>query len=92
MTNTLRYKLFIIFLVLIFIFVPVLSSLASIKILINNDYLKSDVDPQIKNGRTFVPIRAVLEAFDAELTWNQASQTVKVIKNNNVIMISVGQS
>ncbi len=39
-----------------------------------------DVEPFIENGRTLVPVRAVAEAMGAEVSWNEATQTVSLKK------------
>ncbi len=42
--------------------------------------LELDVEPRILNGRTLVPIRAVAESLDAEVTWDSAAQSVIIKK------------
>lgn len=42
-----------------------------------------DVPPQIINGRTLVPARAVAECFDCNVTWDNASRTVLITTSNN---------
>ncbi|MCL2456269.1 MAG: stalk domain-containing protein [Defluviitaleaceae bacterium] len=37
-----------------------------------------DVPPQIINGRTLVPVRAVAESFDTEVNWNPDSSTITI--------------
>lgn len=41
-------------------------------------YIKFDVQPQIINGRTMVPIRAVVEELGYDVTWDDKSKTVSV--------------
>lgn len=41
-------------------------------------FISFDVQPQIINGRTMVPIRAIAEELGYEVGWNQSSQTVKI--------------
>lgn len=36
------------------------------------------VEPFIENGTTYVPVRAVASAFDAEITWEQSTLTVYI--------------
>jgi thiol-disulfide isomerase/thioredoxin len=62
-----------------------------IKIYFNNSRLISDVSPIIKNGRTLVPIRALLEAFDATVSWDSESKTIICKKNYTSIKLVVGQ-
>jgi hypothetical protein len=47
-------------------------------ILINGVKMMNDTTAQIINSRTYVPIRVVLEAFGATVTWDQATYTVLV--------------
>ncbi|QIB68631.1 hypothetical protein Ami103574_04540 [Aminipila butyrica] len=59
-----------------------------VEVPINQNYIivngnKQDIDTaaQVVNSRTYLPIRAVLEAFGASVSWDQTAQTV-VIKTN----------
>jgi hypothetical protein len=47
-------------------------------ILVNGVTVKNDTSAVIKNERTYLPIRAVLEAFGAGVAWNAGSKTVVV--------------
>lgn len=47
----------------------------------NKDTMKLDVAPEVIDGRTFVPLRFVAEAFGAKVTWDDATQTAKVFSN-----------
>ncbi|GEM_PF-6951231 len=38
---------------------------------------------KIENGRMLVPLRAVAEAFMAEVSWNMKTNTVEIVKNEN---------
>ncbi len=40
-----------------------------------------DVAPQLVGDRTMVPVRAVAEAFSAEVTWNDSEQSVNIKSN-----------
>lgn len=44
----------------------------------NGEKVTLDVPPVIKNGRTLVPVRAVAEAFGADVQWNGAQRTVVI--------------
>ncbi|MDR2902977.1 MAG: copper amine oxidase N-terminal domain-containing protein [Clostridiales bacterium] len=52
---------------------------------VNWEEVTLDVAPQLINDRTMVPIRAVSEAFDAEVAWDAAASTV-VIKSAQPIV------
>lgn len=57
---------------------------------------KQEIDPGkgtvmiIKNGRTFLPIRAVIEAMGGIVEWNQSDKRVSVYLNNNIIHLWIG--
>lgn len=46
--------------------------------IINNDTIGLDAPINIYNGRTFVPLRFVAEAFDIDVNWNESTSTVKM--------------
>lgn len=45
---------------------------------VNGKDIPIDTAAIIKNNRTYLPIRAVLEAFKSTVTWNQQTQTVSI--------------
>ena len=55
-----------------------------------------DVKPEITTGRTMVPMRAIFEAVGASVTWDQDTQTVISIKNDeatqNVVVLQIGNT
>ena len=46
--------------------------------------------PKAVNGRTLVPMRKFFEAFGADVTWNQGTQTAKAVKGDMSVEISIG--
>lgn len=46
--------------------------------------------PKAVNGRTLVPMRKFFEAFGADVTWNQSTQTAKAVKGDMSVEISIG--
>ncbi|MBR1443309.1 MAG: hypothetical protein IJ583_07235 [Firmicutes bacterium] len=63
-----------------------------IGIIINGKQMYSDVPPQIIDGRTMVPMRAVFEALDANIYWDNATRTVTADKNGNTIKMTIGEN
>ncbi len=55
------------------------------EMVVNNNRIYIDTPPEIKNNRTFVPIRAVAEAFDCEVTWFDNERKVEIQKDNKVV-------
>lgn len=68
------------------------STYASIGIKINNQVLNTDVEPQIVNGRTMVPVRAIFEGIGANVEWNPSSKTITGKKDNTTIVMQIGDN
>lgn len=45
---------------------------------VNNQILSLDVPPQLIHNRMLVPLRALAEAFGAEISWNNKTKTVSI--------------
>lgn len=52
----------------------------------NDDPVTIEIDkaPVIVNGRTLVPVRAVAESFDCNVSWDQDTKTVSIIDINSI--------
>ncbi|NMD15018.1 MAG: copper amine oxidase N-terminal domain-containing protein [Caldisericales bacterium] len=46
--------------------------------LVGNQKVQLDVPPEIKNKRTFVPIRFISEVFGADIVWDKDTQKVTI--------------
>lgn len=51
-----------------------------------------DVRPKVKEGRTLMPIRALVEALGAEVTWDAETRTVTILKGETTIELQIGSS
>jgi len=51
--------------------------------------LKTDVPPVMVQGRVMLPLRAIFEALDARVYWNQKSQTVTGIKGDTTVVLKI---
>lgn len=57
------------------------------------DFSKYDnVLPEIENDRTLVPIRAVIEAFNADILWESATSTITITSGDTVIKMQPGNN
>lgn len=56
-------------------------------ILVNGNVQANDTSAQIKNGRTYLPIRAVLEAFGASIAWDPYTNSVIVDSTGAPIVV-----
>ncbi|PKM49960.1 MAG: hypothetical protein CVV02_13310 [Firmicutes bacterium HGW-Firmicutes-7] len=45
-----------------------------------------DVVPQIYNGRTLMPIRAIAEGLGCEVLWNEANRTIEIEQSGTIIV------
>lgn len=64
------------------------SEIPDIKIIMNGSQLYTDVAPFIQEGRTLVPMRAIFEALDTEVTWDDTTKTATAKNDNTVISIT----
>lgn len=56
-----------------------------ITVILDGNELSFDVPPQIINGRTMVPIRAIFEALGAEVKWDDTTKTVTATIDDYVV-------
>ncbi|MDO5302156.1 MAG: stalk domain-containing protein [Tissierellia bacterium] len=54
--------------------------------------LEMDVAPVIQNDRTLVPVRFLMEAMGAEVSWDQDSHTATVQHRGNTIALPTGEN
>jgi len=54
--------------------------------------LDFDTPPMIEEGRTLVPMRAIFEAFGAEVGWDGESQTVTATAGDKTISMQIGNA
>lgn len=66
------------------------SSYGGIKVYVNGSKLYFDVEPEITNGRTMVPLRAIFEALGAEVEWDGATSTVYAYRGNESVELTIG--
>lgn len=61
----------------------------TIYVMVDGVYVEFDVKPQIINGRTMVPIRAIFEKMGATVEWNNSTSTAVCEKGDTVVMMTV---
>lgn len=52
----------------------------------------TDAYPQMKNDRTFLPVRAVFEAVGAEVSYNEETLTVTAVRGEKTIQMTMGST
>lgn len=58
-------------------------------VLINEESLKTEFFPYIKEGRTFVPIREITEKLGADVKWDGKDESIKITLNGDVINMQI---
>ncbi|GEM_PF-742366 len=61
-----------------------------ISVILNGSKIFFDQDPIIDSDRVLVPLRAIMEAIGAELTWNESGE-VTVLKSGTKIELKIGE-
>lgn len=62
------------------------------KVTINEVPVNFDVPPVMQNGRTLVPLRAIFEAIGANVTWDEATQTISAVKDDKSINLVINSN
>jgi len=60
-----------------------------IDVFLKGEGVDFDVPPIVKNGRTLIPVRAIMNRFGAEIAWDEASSTVTITKGDTVIKLVI---
>lgn len=61
------------------------------QIFVDGKKLYSDVIPVIKDGRTLLPVRALCEAINADVEWDDRSKTVNISVKNKSVSMKIGE-
>ncbi len=62
------------------------------KIKINGKYLITDVEPNMYADRLFVPLRAIFEALDSIVEWDEQTQKVTGKKGDKTVVMYIGST
>jgi|GEM_PF-3539694 len=73
------------------LFVPIIPTIP-IEVRLDGTAIEFDVFPQVTDGRTLVPLRAIFEALGAEVSWNAETQTVTGTKGNTTVVLPIGST
>lgn len=63
-----------------------------INVTVNGEYVTFDTLPVIDNGRTLVPLRAVFEKMNAEVGWDDSTQTVTAERSGRKVSLVIGEN
>ena len=60
-----------------------------IRIFVDSAQLYTDVEPVVKDNRTFVPVRAIFEHFGMYVEWNDSTKVIKATKEDSEIQMRI---
>ena len=63
-----------------------------ITVFVDGVQVNFDQQPVIKDDRTLVPMRRIFEALDAEVFWDEPSQSVTAVHGTDVILFRIGKA
>ncbi|WP_235832661.1 stalk domain-containing protein [Acetivibrio mesophilus] len=61
-----------------------------IKVLLDGKRIRFDQPPIIQDGRTLVPLRAIFEAMEATVEWDDKTKTVTAKKGDTTVVMVIG--
>ncbi len=65
------------------------SAQSNVCVYLNGEKIAFDVQPQIINGRTLVPMRKIFEELGATVDWDDSTQTAIGTKENTVVKFTI---
>ncbi len=87
-----RPVLWVLIVTLLFSCVTVSAAADDILLYINGQQIACDVPPQIVNDRALVPVRAVFEGLNAEISWNDAVKQATIVKDDVKMVFTAGSN
>ncbi|UUZ93906.1 hypothetical protein LJK87_04300 [Paenibacillus sp. P25] len=63
-----------------------------IKVVLDSKWIEFDAQPEIVNGRTMVPVRAIAEALGYKVGFDESTRTVQLVKDAVTIELYVGRT
>jgi hypothetical protein len=70
----------------------ILLTIGRMAMVVNGKTVVLDAEPFIRSSRTMVPVRAIAEAFGAEVGWEAKSETVEIALDGMFISMQIGNS
>jgi hypothetical protein len=62
------------------------------EIKVNGQKIKFEVPPVIKDGKTLIPVRAVMNGLGAKVEWDPNTKTVTITKGDTVVQFVLGEN
>lgn len=68
------------------------TSVFAVDLYVDLDKIETDTPPTIVDGRTLVPVKAIFDALDAEMTWDGATKTAFGVRGDTTVEIKIGST
>ncbi|MBQ8541369.1 MAG: copper amine oxidase N-terminal domain-containing protein [Clostridia bacterium] len=86
-----KYLSIVLIVIMLLSAITVASEEKAITVFVDGTEIAFDVAPQIINGRTMVPLRAVFEELNATVEWDESTKTIKSSRGIINIRITIGE-
>ena len=70
--------------------IPSLERIVAVRL--NGKRLRFDVDPVVEEGRTLIPVRAIFEHLNAEVSWDDETKTATIIKDELSMSFTIDEN
>lgn len=74
-----------------FLFVP-LETETPIEVLVDGQEVIADVPPVLRDGRTFLPLRAITEALGTDVQWDPTTQQITLSRGNQQAILRINNT
>ena len=68
------------------------SAESSVKVIIDDNEIEFDVEPQIINDRVMVPMRKIFEALHSSVEWIEETQMIMSVNGSKIILMQIGKN
>ena len=68
------------------------AAAAEVIVTLDGAQVEFDVPPQIIDGRTMVPLRAIFEALGADVDWDPETHTVTATRDETIVIMQIGNN
>ena len=82
----------ILMLSLLMVAIPSVYASNDIKVVVDDRLVEFDTPPCLIGGRTMVPLRAIFEALDVTISWDQPTQTVTAFNEAYLVKCTIGNN
>ena len=62
---------------------------SNVKVLVEGEAIGSEIEAYIKNDRTLIPLRVIMEKLGAKVDWDQTNYTVNIYNDNKNIKLYI---